>query len=102
MPIDNNDIENNIRTFAVGRNNWLLSRSETGAQSSANLFTLFENAKMFNLKIFDYLKYVFDHISSAKTDQDFEVLTPKYAQQFVAKIDKNKSEKSFLTNCINF
>ncbi len=93
MPIDNNDIENNIRTFAVGRNNWLFSGSETGARSSANLFTLFENAKMFNFKIFDYLKYVFDHISFAKTDQDFEALTPKYSQQFVAKIDKNKSKK---------
>ena len=91
LPIDNNDIENKIRPFAVGRKNWLFSGSEKGAQFSANLFTLVENAKMFNLKIFDYLKYVFDHITSAKTDKDYEALTPKYAQQFVEKIDKNKS-----------
>ncbi|MED7789462.1 transposase [Francisella sp. 19X1-34] len=91
LPIDNNDIENKIRPFAVGRKNWLFSGSEKGAQSSANLFTLIENAKMFNLKIFNYLKYVFDHIATAKTDKDYEALTPKYAQLFVEKVDKNKS-----------
>jgi transposase len=93
LPIDNNNIENKIRPFAVGRKNWLFSGSEKGAQSSANLFTLVENAKMFNLKIFDYLKYVFDHIATAKTDKDYEALTPMYAQQFVAKVDKNKTKK---------
>lgn len=97
IPIDNNDIENKIRPFAVGRKNWLFSGCEKGAQSSANLFTLVENAKMFNLKVFDYLKYVFDHISSAKTDKDYEALTPKYAQLHVAKIDDKKSAKKIQT-----
>ena len=30
IPIDNNDTENKIRPFAIGRRNWLFSRSEKG------------------------------------------------------------------------
>ena len=93
LPIDNNDTENKIRPFAVGRKNWLFSGSKKGAKSSGNLFTLIENAKMFNLKVFDYLKYVFDHIADAKTDKDYEALTPKYAQHRVPKIDQKKLAK---------
>jgi len=45
---------------------------------------------MFNLKIFDYLKHVFDHIANVTTDKDYEKLTPKYAQHYVAKVDDKK------------
>ena len=50
------------------------------------LFSLVENAKLYKLKVFDYLKYVFDHISGAKTARDFEKLTPLYAQDHVSKL----------------
>ena len=90
IPIDNNAAENNIRPFALGRKNWLFSGHADSAQASANLFTLIENAKLYNLKVFDYLKYVFDRIGDAKTDRDYEQLTPKYAKQFVPSIKSHK------------
>ena len=46
LPIDNNDTERKIKPFAVGRKNWLFSGNSKGAQASANLFTLIENAKL--------------------------------------------------------
>lgn len=36
-PIDNNGIENAIRPFAIGRKNWLFSKTPAGAHASANL-----------------------------------------------------------------
>lgn len=90
IPIDNNAAENKIRPFALGRKNWLFSGHADSAQASANLFTLIENAKLYNLKVFDYLKYVFDRIGDAKTDRDYEKLTPKYAKQFVPSIKSHK------------
>ena len=86
IPIDNNATENKIRPFAVGRKNWLFTGHSESAQASANLFTLVENAKLYNLKVFDYLKYVFDRIGDAKTDKDYEMLTPKYASEHLPKL----------------
>ena len=86
IPIDNNATENKIRPFAVGRKNWLFTGHSESAQASANLFTLVENAKLYNLKVFDYLKYVFDRIGDATTDKDYEMLTPKYASAHLTKL----------------
>ncbi len=86
IPIDNNATENKIRPFAVGRKNWLFTGHSESAEASANLFTLVENAKLYNLKVFDYLKYVFDRIGDAKTDKDYEMLTPKYASAHLPKL----------------
>ena len=86
IPIDNNAAENKIRPFAVGRKNWLFTGHSESAQASANLFTLVENAKLYNLKVFDYLQYVFDRIGDAKTDKDYERLTPKYASEHLPKL----------------
>ena len=90
IPIDNNATENKIRPFAVGRKNWLFSGHTESAKASANLFTLVENAKLYNIKVFDYLKYVFNRIGDAKSDKDFEALTPKYASEHLPKIRSAK------------
>ena len=41
-PIDNNDCENAIRPFVVGRRNWLFSDTVAGANASANLYSLLQ------------------------------------------------------------
>ena len=63
-----------IRSFAVGRKNWLFTVHCERTQASANLFKLLENAKLYNLKVFNYLKSVFDRIGDAKMDKDYEML----------------------------
>ena len=41
-PIDNNDCENAIRPFVIGRRNWLFSDTVGGAHASANLYSLID------------------------------------------------------------
>ena len=84
--IDNNPAERAIKPFAVGRKNWLFCGNEKGATASANLYSLIESAKAYNLKIFDYLQYVFDQLVTVNGEQDLIKLLPVNAQQHLPKI----------------
>jgi len=53
-----------------------LSQETKGAEASANLLTLIENAKHHNLNVFNYLQYVFEHIREAKAEADLQALLP--------------------------
>lgn len=75
-PIDNNAIENAIRPFAVGRKNWLFSRTQAGARASANLYSLIETAKGHGLEPYAYLRYVFKQLPLAETIDDIDALLP--------------------------
>jgi transposase len=74
--IDNNEIENAIRPFAVGRKNWLFSSTVEGAEASANLFSLIETAKANRIEPYRYLRYIFERLPRAATVEDFEALLP--------------------------
>lgn len=65
VEIDNNRAERGIKPFVIGRKNWMFSSTTEGAKASANLLTLIENAKHQNLNVFEYLKYVFEHMNAA-------------------------------------
>ena len=55
------------------------------------LTSLVESAKLFDLKVFEYLQYVFNQIGDAKTPRDYERLTPQFAQEHLPKL-KTHSE----------
>lgn len=74
--IDNNEIENAIRPFALGRKNWLFSSTVEGAEASANLYSLIETAKANYVEPYRYLRYVFERLQLAQTVDDFEALLP--------------------------
>ena len=57
--LDNNDVENSIRPFVIGRKSSLFSDTVSGAKASANLYSLNETAKINGLESFAYLKKVF-------------------------------------------
>ena len=42
---DNNECENAIRPFVIGRNNWMFNKSPEGAKSSCGMYTLIQTAK---------------------------------------------------------
>ena len=75
-PMDNNEAENAIRPFVVGRKNWLFSNSVAGAKASANLYSLIETAKANNLEPYTYLKHIFDTIPNAQSFDDIDQLLP--------------------------
>jgi len=73
---DNNLVENAIRPFVVGRKNWLFSGHPRGAAASAFLYSLIETAKANSLKPYAYMRYLFDQLPLAKTEDDYRNLLP--------------------------
>ena len=76
LSIDNNWVESRIRSFVIGRNNWVFSDTAKGAEASATLFTLIESAKLNGLSPFDYLSVIFKELPKAKTLDDYDKLLP--------------------------
>jgi len=60
VELSNNDAENHIRPFALGRSNWLFAKSQNGAQASAVCYSIIETAKANGLSPFHYLKYLLE------------------------------------------
>jgi len=74
---DNNLIENNIRHFAVGRKNWLFSGHPRGAEASAALYSLVITAKDNGLEPYSYLRFIFENLPNASTEEDYRKLLPQ-------------------------
>lgn len=62
LSIDNTAAERAIKNFAVGRRNWLFSKSIRGAESSAIVYSITETALLNGLKPYDYLTYVLERM----------------------------------------
>jgi transposase len=78
---DNNLAENAIRPFVVGRKNWMFSATPAGAHASAALYSLIETAKANGLEPYWYLRYLFEQLPLAKTEEDYTALLPQYVDR---------------------
>lgn len=58
VPIDNSASERAIRTFCVGKKNWLFFDSIRGADSGAAIYSITETAKLNELRPYKYLEYL--------------------------------------------
>jgi transposase len=87
---DNNLAENAIRPFVVGRKNWLFSGHPNGARASATLYSLIETAKANQLEPYSYLRYLFDRLPHAKSEEDYKSLLPNQLskKQLIHAFDK--------------
>lgn len=63
IPMDNNEAERRIRNFTIGRKNWVMIDTKSGAQASAGIYSIVETAKANNLKVYEYLTYVLSELS---------------------------------------
>jgi transposase len=84
---DNNAAENAIRPFVLGRKNWLFAGHPNGAEAGATFYSLVETAKAYGLEPYNYLRYIFEKLPLAQTEQDYKNLIP----QFVDKKDLTSS-----------
>lgn len=84
---DNNLVENAIRPFVLGRKNWLFSNTPRGAESSAILYSLIESAKVNKLEPYRYLRYIFDRLPAAKSNDEIRALLPDCITSEMIKID---------------
>jgi len=66
---DNNQAENAIRPFVIGRKNWLFSNTPLGAHASAAIYSLVETARANKLEPYSYLKYLFTLIPKTPHEQ---------------------------------
>jgi transposase len=74
---DTNLVENAIRPFVLGRKNWLFSGNPQGAYASTALYSLIETAKANGLEPYWYLRYIFEKLPLASTEDDFPNLLPE-------------------------
>ncbi|MCU0922912.1 MAG: IS66 family transposase [Burkholderiaceae bacterium] len=75
-PISNNECENAIRPFVVGRKGWLFSDTVAGAKASANLYSLVETCKANAIDPYRYLTWLFKRLPLATTADDYDALLP--------------------------
>ena len=76
LNIDNNRAERAVKSYVIGRKNWLLNNTHNGAEASAVLYSLVETAKANGLSPFDYLMYIFEKLPTLDDDADLEHLLP--------------------------
>lgn len=65
-PIDNNWIENQVRPWALGRQNWLFAGSQRSGQRAANVMSLIQTAKISGLDPQAYLRDVLERLPTTK------------------------------------
>ena len=74
IEISNNQVENAIRPFVVGRKGWLFADTPQGAEASAIIYSLMETAKANNLRLDDYLLHLLSIMPErAEQNKDFKM-----------------------------
>lgn len=58
VPIDNSASERSIRTFCIGKKNWMFHNTANGASASAMVYSISETAKLNNLRPYYYFRYI--------------------------------------------
>ncbi|MDE7248460.1 MAG: IS66 family transposase [Lachnospiraceae bacterium] len=79
LSIDNTAAERAIKNFAVGRRNWLFSKSIKGAEASATVYSITETAILNGLKPYNYLAYILERmkdLSPFSSKEDLDELLP--------------------------
>ena len=74
IEISNNQVENAIRPFVIGRKGWLFADTPQGAEASAIIYSLMETAKANSLRLDDYLLHLLSILPErAERNKDFEI-----------------------------
>ncbi len=74
LEMDNGFVERAIRKFAIGRNNWMFSDTEAGAEASAMFYSLLCTAKINGVNTYEVMKYLFEQLPKSHLAEDIEHL----------------------------
>lgn len=74
IPLTNSLAERAIRPFAVHRKNWLFADSVEGANANATMYSIIESAKVNNLNIEKYMKYLLEELPQLPNANDEKAL----------------------------
>jgi len=75
LELSNNRCERSVKSFVMGRKNWLFASSPEGALSSSIMYTIIETARENSLNPFQYIKYLLEELPSANIS-DLESFLP--------------------------
>ena len=64
------------KPFVIGRKNWLFSNTASGANSSANLYSVIESAKANGLEPRHYIEHLLTELPKRKASDDVKDLLP--------------------------
>lgn len=70
VPIDNSASERVIRTFCLGKKNWVFHNTVNGASSSALVYSISETAKLNDLRPYYYFRYIITELSKHCDEKD--------------------------------
>jgi transposase len=73
LEFDNNRAERSIKTFVIGRKNWLFANTARGATASAILYSMTETAKENGLSPYAYLKYLLEQLPNIDLENPAEL-----------------------------
>lgn len=77
LEIDNNRAERMMKSFVIGRKNFLFCFSECGAETSSILYSIIESAYSNNIRVEEYLTYLFDTLPNINiSDESISKLLP--------------------------
>ena len=83
VPMDNNAAERAIRPFCLGKKNWQVIDTISGAKASAVWYSIAETAKANDLKPYEYFKYLLEEIPKHGEYED-----PSYLEDLLPWSDK--------------
>ena len=91
IPLENNAAERAIRPFTVGRKNWVMIDTPKGARASAAIYSIIETAKMYDLKLYDYIRYLLEELPKYENCQECPEHLLPWSDQLPAELYKSKS-----------
>lgn len=74
VPIDNNQVENQIRPWALGRSNWLFAGSLRSGKRAAAIMSLIQSARMNGHDPYAYLKDVLTRLRTQRASEIGQLL----------------------------
>jgi transposase len=90
IPVDNNYVERQIKSYATGRRAWLFAYDAPGAQASANLYSLVMTCRANEVEPYAYLNCLFERLPAASSVEQIEALLP---WNLKAMLDAQKDEQ---------
>lgn len=73
---DNNYTERKVKSFVIGRKNWMFADTLRGAYSSAGMYSVIQSAEANGLNAYWYSRYVYTLLPYVETEDDLRKLLP--------------------------
>jgi transposase len=77
LPLDNNLCEQQIRSLALGRRNYLFAGSDAGAERAAILYSLLRTCALHHVEAFSYLKDILGKLAAGWPSDQYDALLPE-------------------------